>query len=143
VAELVGDGWRLELPDGLIPKPHAAYGYESGAIARGWIGDAPVTVIVQVKPLDAGFNEWVRDVSRWWLEHEPPRRVKVPGAGDAVRIDGFIEFDGLGAADDREHCITVCAKHGRRAFALTIRSRPEDAVQPQLEPIVASFELLA
>jgi hypothetical protein len=105
-----GDGWCLELPDGLIAKPHTAWGYESGGIARGWIGEAPVTVIVQVTQLEIGFNAWVRGVTASWLEHEQPRRIKLPGASDAVRIDGYIEFDGLGAEDDREQCIAVCAK---------------------------------
>jgi hypothetical protein len=137
-----GDGWCLELPDGLIAKPHTAWGYESGGIARGWIGEAPVTIIVQVTQLEIGFNAWVRGVTASWLEHEQPRRIKLPGASDAVRIDGYIEFDGLGAEDDREQCIAVCAKAGRRAVELTIRCRPEDAVQAELEPIVDSFKLL-
>jgi hypothetical protein len=136
-----GDGWRLAIPSGLIAKTHKAWGYDSGAMARGWIGEAPVTAIVQVKQLEAGFNAWVCRFASTWLEHES-RRVHVPGATDAVRIDGYIEFDGLGAADEREHCIAVCARRRRRAVALTIRSRPEDAVQAELEPIVASFELL-
>lgn len=136
-----GDGWRLTLPDGLIAKAHRAYGYESGAIARGWIGDAPVTVIVQVLRLNRDFNRWVARVSEYWLEHQPPRRVAVPGATDAVRIDGFVEFDGLGAVDDREQCIAVCAKRGRRGVGLTIRSRPEDGIAAELEPIVSSFAL--
>ncbi|HXH96852.1 MAG TPA: hypothetical protein VNH40_06530 [Gaiellaceae bacterium] len=139
---LTGDGWRLELPDGLVAKPHKAWDYDSGAIARGWIGDAPVTVIVQTKQLRGGFNDWVRQVASHWLEQEPLRRLAVPGASDAVRIDGYVEFDGLGAVDDREQCIAVCAKSRRRAVALTIRSRPEDAVQAELEPIVDSFELV-
>jgi len=136
-----GDGWRVELPHGLIAKPHRAWGYESGLIARGWIGDAPVTVVVQVAKLEDGFNAWVRRLTRAWLEHEPPRRIRVPGADDALRIDGSIEFDGLGAAGDRERCIAVCAKRRRRAIALTMRCRPEDGVEAELEPIVASFEL--
>jgi hypothetical protein len=138
---LTGDGWRLQIPDGLIAKPHTAWGYDSGAIARGWIGDAPVTVIVQVRQLETGFNEWVRQVGSSWLEREPPRRIKVPGASDAVRIDGYVEFDGLGAEGDREQCVAVCAKRRRQAVGLTIRSRPADAVQAELEPIVASLEL--
>jgi len=137
-----GDGWRLRIPEGLIAKAHKAWSYDSGAIARGWIGDAPVTVIVQVRQLETGFNEWVRQVRSNWLEHEPPRRIEVPGASDAVRIDGYVEFDGLGAQGDREHCIAICANKGRRAVGLTIRSRPEDAVQATLEPIVASLELV-
>jgi hypothetical protein len=111
-------------------------------IARGWIGEAPVTVVVQVTRLEEGFNAWVRRLTAAWLEHEPPRRIRVPGADDAVRIDGTIEFDGLGAADDRERCIAVCAKRRRRAVGLTIRCRPEDGVEAELEPIVASFELV-
>jgi len=138
---MTGNGWRLELPAGLIAKPHKAWGYDSGAIARGWIGDAPVTVIVQVKQLEGGFNAWVRQVAASWLEHDPPRRIRVHGADDAVRIDGYLEFDGLGAADDRERCIAVCAKRRRRAVGLTIRSRPEDAIELELEPIVTSLEL--
>lgn len=133
-----GDGWRVAIPDGLIAKAHQAYGYESGAIARGWIGDAPVTVIVQVKPLETGFNEWVRHLARPWLEHSD-ERVKVPGAADAARIDGVIEFDGLGAKDDRENCTTVVAKSRGRIWSLTVRTRPEDQID--VEPIVASFEL--
>jgi hypothetical protein len=138
---LEGAGWRLELPDGLIPREHTAHGYESGALARGWVGEAPVTVIVQQRELDTGFNEWVRQVSASWLEADS-RRIEVPGAKDAVRIDGIIEFDGLGAVDDRERCVAVCAKRGRRAVGLTIRSRPEDGVDAELEPIVDSLELL-
>ena len=100
-----------------------------------------MTVVVQVRQLEMGFNEWVRQVGSNWLDHELPRRIKVAGASDAVRIDGYIEFDGLGAEGDREHCILVCAKSRRRVVGLTIRSRPEDAVQAELEPIVASLEL--
>jgi hypothetical protein len=136
-----GEGWRVEFPSGLIAKSHTAWGYDSGVIARGWIGEAPVTAVVQVTQLEAGFNAWVRQFASTWLAHES-RRVRVPGATDAFRIDGHIEFDGLGAADGREHCIAICARRRGHAVALTIRSRPEDAVQADLEPIVASFELL-
>src|SRR5258705_8873556 len=136
-----GDGWRLHVPDGLIARPHKAWGYESGSIARGWIGDAPVTVIVQKKRLEVPFNAWVREVTEWWLEHDPPRRVEVPGAKDAVRIDGFVEFDGLGAKEDRERCVTIAAKRGKDVWTLTIRLRPEDGVDAEIEPIVDSFEL--
>lgn len=137
-----GDGWRVRVPDGLIAKPHTAWGYDSGMIARGWIGDAPLTVIVQVRRLETGFNEWVRQVASNWLENDRPRRIKVPGAADAFRIDGYVEFDGVGAANDREQCIAVCAKKSRQVVGLTIRCRAEDAVQAELEPIVASLELV-
>ena len=135
-----GDGWRVGLPDGLIAKDHQAWSYESGAIARGWIGEAPMTVIVQVRTLDSGFNDWVRRLHRAWLERDQ-QRISVPGATDAVRSDGLIEFDGLGAQDDREHCTTVVAKRGRRVWSLTVRTRPEDGIDAAVEPIVASFEL--
>ena len=135
-----GDGWRLNLPTGLIAKESAAYGYESGMIARGWIGEAPVTVVVQVKSLETGFNDWVRQVHRLWLDRRE-RRIKVPGAADAIRSDGVIEFDGLGAKDDRENCTTVLAKRGRRVWSLTVRTRPEDGIELEVEPIVESFEL--
>jgi hypothetical protein len=137
---LEGDGWRLEIPDGLIAKDHKAYGYESGSIARGWIGEAPVTVIVQVKPLEDGFNQWVRQLAQPWLEHVT-ERIKLAGAADAARIDGVIEFDGLGAKDDRENCTTVVAKRQHRVWSLTVRTRPEDGIETAVEPIVASFEL--
>lgn len=140
---LTGDGWSLALPDGLIAKDHAAYGYESGAIARGWIGEAPVTVIVQVVGLDRGFNDWVRWVHRAWLSIDSQQRIDVPGAGDAVRTDGVIEFDGLGAEDDRENCTTVVAKRGKRVWSLTVRTRPEDGIETEVEPIVASFVVTA
>jgi hypothetical protein len=130
----------VELPDGLIAKRHQAHGYESGAIARGWIGEAPVTVVVAVRALDTGFNRWVRDLHRSWIEHDQ-RRIDVPRAADAIRVDGVIEFDGLGAVDDRELCTTVVAKRGRRVWSLTVRTRPEDAIAAEVEPILASFEL--
>lgn len=135
-----GDGWRAELPEGLIARDHKAWDYDSGTIARGWLGDAPVTVIVQVRALEMGFNEWARRLQRSWLEHAQ-RRVTVPGAADAIRVDGVIEFDGLGAKGDREHCTAVVAKKGRRVWSLTVRSRPEDGVDAALEPILQSFEL--
>jgi hypothetical protein len=138
---LEGDGWRLAIPDGLIAKDHTAYGYESGSIARGWIGEAPVTVIVQVKPLEGGFNEWVRYVTRFFMDVES-QRTEVRGAKDAIRTDGVIDFDGLGAEDDRENCTNVNAKRGKRVWSLTIRTRPEDGVAAEIEPIVASFELV-
>jgi hypothetical protein len=138
VKTIEGDGWRVAVPDGLIARDHQAYGYESGAIARGWAGDAPMTVIVQVKPLGTGFNEHVRNLHRVWLEHRV-ERVKVPGAADAARIDGVIEFDGLGAKDDRESCTTVAAKSHGRVWSLTVRTRPEDGID--IEPIIASFAL--
>lgn len=135
-----GDGWRLAIPDGLIAKGHRAYGYESGSIARGWVGEAPMTVIVQVKALEKGFNEWVREISRTWLEHDA-KRIEVAGAADAARVDGVIEFDGLGAEDDRESCTTLLAKRKGRVWSLTVRTRPEDGIADAVEPIVASFEL--
>ena len=137
-----GDGWRVAIPDGLIAKDHVAHGYESGSIARGWVGEAPMTVIVQVKALETGFNEWVRSLHRpgVWLEHDA-KRIEVPGAADGARIDGVIEFDGLGARDDRENCTVVAAKMKRRVWSLSIRTRPEDAVGDAVESIVASFEL--
>ena len=136
-----GDGWRVDVPDGLIAKDHKAYGYEGGSIARGWVGEAPMTVIVAFKPLTGGFNEWVRQLHRLWLEHQV-ERIQVPGAADAARIDGVIEFDGLGAKDDRENCTTVAAKSKRRVWSLTVRTRPEDGIGDAVEPIVASFELI-
>lgn len=139
---IAGDGWRLRVPDGLIAADHAAYGYESGAIARGWVGEAPMTVIVQVKALETGFNEWVRYVHRVWLERSA-RRIEVPGAADAIRSDGVIEFDGLSAKDDREDCTTVLAKRRGRVWSLTIRTRPEDGIGAEVDPIVDSFELVA
>ena len=99
-----------------------------------------MTVIVQVKPAETGFNEWVRELQRAWLE-AASERIAVPGAQDAVRIDGVIEFDGLGAKDDRENCTTVAAKRGKRFYGLTIRTRPEDGIGTEVEPIVESFEL--
>ena len=48
VERIEGDGWRLVIPDDLIARDHIAYGYEGGSIARGWVGEAPMTVIVQV-----------------------------------------------------------------------------------------------
>ena len=136
-----GDGWRLRIPDDLIAKPHKGWGYESGSIARGWIGDAPITLVVQKKRLEGGFNEWVRQLTAYWLEYDAPRRIDVAGAKDAVRIDGFVEFDGLGAKDDRERCVTVAAKRGHEVWGLTIRIRPEDGIDEEIEPIVESFEL--
>jgi hypothetical protein len=142
MARIDGAGWRLWLPAGFPAKEHKAYGYESGAVARGFVGDGPVTVTVQVTQLATGFNEWVRRVSAHWLEQEPPRRVSVPGARDAVRVDGYIEFDGLGTPDDRERCVALYAKSGKSVVSVTIRSRPEDALDPELEPILDSLELL-
>ena len=75
------------------------------------------------------------------LEHGPARRIEVANAGDAVRVDGFIEFDGLGAADDRERWVTVLAKRGRKVTSLTVRSRPEDGIEAELEPLIRSFAL--
>jgi hypothetical protein len=142
LATLEGDGWRVQLPASLIAKDHKAWGYEGGSIARGWIGEAPVTVIVQKKRLDGTFNQWLKDLSAYWLEHENPRSIEVPGAKDARRIDGYIEFDGLGAKDDRERCITVAAKRGHDVWGLTIRIRPEDGIDAEIESIVGSFELV-
>lgn len=136
-----GDGWQIELPSGVISKPLTAHGYLSGAIARGYIGDAPVTIVVHVRELSGRFNRWVDEVAANWLEVSR-RRASVPGAADAVRLDGVIEFDGLGAVDDRECCTTVCAKHRRRGYVLTARSRPEDAVHESFEAVIASFEVL-
>jgi hypothetical protein len=140
VKTIEGNGWRVAVPDDLIAKDHQAYGYESGAIARGWVGEAPMTVIVQVKALDTGFNEHVRGLHRVWLEHRV-ERVKVPGAADAARIDGVIEFDGLGAKDDRENCTTLVAKNHGRVWSLTVRTRPEDEIGADVDSIVASFEI--
>jgi hypothetical protein len=136
-----GDGWQIELPSGVIARALTAHAYLSGAIARGYLGDAPVTIVVQVRELTGGFNRWVDEMAEHWLEVSR-RRISVPGAADAVRLDGVIEFDGLGAVDDRELCTTVCAKQRRRGYVLTARSRPEDAVHESFEAVIASFEVV-
>jgi hypothetical protein len=138
---LEGDAWLVEVPGDLAAKPHRAWGYEGGVIARGWIGDAPMTVVVQERELKGSFSDWVRRVHHSWLEHSQ-RRVEVPGATDAIRTDGRIEFDGLGAEDDIENCTTVIAKRGHHVWSLTVRTRPEDGIADAVEPIVASFELV-
>ena len=140
---VVQAGWRLELPEALIVQQHVAADFESGCLARGWIGEAPLTVTVQERQLEHGFNEWVRQMTSFWLEAELPRRIIVSGATDAVRIDGAIEFDGLGAAGERERCIAVYAKRRRRAVVFTIRFRPEDDIGEALEAIVASFAFVS
>lgn len=139
---LQGDGWRLRIPDGLISKPHKAWGYDHGSMARGWIGEAPVTLVVQVKRLETGFNEHVKALVSYWLEHDPPRRIRIRGAADAVRLDGIIEFDGLGAKDDRERVAVIAAKAHGDATSLTVRTRPEDGIDAEVEAILASFELV-
>jgi hypothetical protein len=139
---LTGDGWQVDLLPGLIGTATSAHGYRSGAVARGWIGEAPVTVVVQVRELEGGFNRWVAAFAAPWLEVER-RRITVPGASDAIRLDGFVEFDGLGAADERERCTAICAKQRRRGYVLTARSRPEDGVHEAFEPLLASFAVIA
>src|SRR6478752_6274820 len=44
VKTIEGDGWRVAVPDGLVAREHKAFGYEGGSIARGWVGEAPMTV---------------------------------------------------------------------------------------------------
>jgi hypothetical protein len=39
--------------------------------------------------------------------------------------------------------VTVAAKRGRDVWGLTIRIRPEDGIDAEIEPIVDSFELVA
>jgi hypothetical protein len=53
-----------------------------------------------------------------------------------------IEFDGLGAKDDRENCTTLVAKSGGRVWSLTVRTRPEDELDVEVEQVVSSFELV-
>jgi hypothetical protein len=53
-----------------------------------------------------------------------------------------IDFDGLGAKDDRENCTVLVAKNKGRVWSLTVRTRPEDGIAGEIEPIVASFELI-
>lgn len=38
--------------------------------------------------------------------------------------------------------MAVSAKRGRDVWGLTIRSRPEDGIDAEIEPIVDSFELV-
>jgi hypothetical protein len=61
VLTLEGDGWRVALPDGLIARAHKAHGYDGGSIARGWIGEAPMTrpedgLGAEVEPIIASFE---------------------------------------------------------------------------------------
>jgi hypothetical protein len=58
-----------------------------------------------------------------------------------MRVDGYIEFDGLGARCDRERCLALYAKSRKSVVSVTIRSRPEDALDPELEPILDSLEV--
>jgi hypothetical protein len=141
-----GPGFSLEVPDEMVggKVDHTNPDYEWMGIWRGWLGDAPFSVIATTRPR-AGrhLREVMTRLTEWFIEpHGDGRPVDVPGARGARRVDGLYEMELGLAADWIEWMTVVVAADGdRRLVTLTVRSRPGDELAALHDEIVGSFRL--
>ena len=135
-----GDGWRLALPEGVsgrasTPAPDSPY--TATSIARGWLGDHAVTIVV-TKRDRRGVT--LRSEARR-LGGEEGDEIDVPGAQGARRVDRVIEME-EGVSPDGIERMTLVVAARRREFVLMVVRVPEGApVSEDVEAIVASLEL--
>lgn len=138
-------GWRLELPEGMYevrvsaPPECTSMAHLRGEIAPG----APVFGVLSTS--EASEESALRVAKRLagsWTETEGPRATSVHGSPRAARVDGLIDWEREGLTDDGvERIVSVVAELREEIVVLTLRTRPNDPVAPEIERVVGSFDL--
>jgi hypothetical protein len=138
--------WSLDLPAGMTgcvvqaPPECTSMAHVSGELAPS----APAMVIVSSRALEGGtVPRLARTLAESCVAPPPrPRAIAVPGAKQAVRLDGLIRMEEGLTADGVERIAIVVAKRRGEAVALTVRTRPADDVDAAVEALIASFAIL-
>jgi hypothetical protein len=141
-----GPGFTLALPDELVGGrvEHTRTDLTWMAIWRGWLGEAPFSVIASTRPREGRhLRAMLAVLTELFVEPQGDgREFDVPGARGARRVDGLFELELGLAADWIEWATVVLAADGDRQFVtLTIRSRPGDELAGLHDEVAASLRL--
>jgi hypothetical protein len=142
--ELASDGWVIGVPPGVnhvLPSPPLEC--TSMAILRGWLADvAPVTAVISSRSrAGTSLRRRSRELAGSLLEVHAERAVEVPGAHGARRLDGRYEIEEGVSEDGIERIAIVVAAARHELVYLTVRTRPADPVEDDIEAWIASFRL--
>ena len=103
-------------------------------------GDVPTMVAVNWTPLgDEPLDQLVRRRAAGLRDVGEPRAVRVPGAREARRLDGWTHGD---SPAEPQPITMLFAVVGRELATLTVRTWPRDDVAAAVERIVGSFEIV-
>ena len=103
-------------------------------------GDVPTMVAVNWTPLgDEPLDQLVRRRAAGLRDVGEPRPVRVPGAREARRLDGWTHGD---SPAEPQPITMLFAVVGRELATLTVRTWPRDDVAAAVERIVGSFEIV-
>jgi hypothetical protein len=142
-----GPGFEFALPEELVggPVEHTRTDLTWMGNWRGWLGDAPFSVIASTRPREGRhLRAFLAVLTEMFVEPQGDgREFDVPGARGARRVDGLFELE-LGLSADWIEWATVilAADADRRFVTLTIRSRPGDELAALHDEIAASLRLV-
>ncbi len=137
--------YRLTLPAGFASSGprHIAGELRTVEVWHGMLcGEVPAVVAVNLTARAGRHLGEVLDRAAAGLRaaRVTPGRVRVPGAGQARRLDGLTHGD---SPAEPERILLVGAVAGREVALLTVRSWPREDVEAAMERIARSFEIVA
>lgn len=139
-----GPGWKVLLPEALstrlLPQPPSDTDITSMGIARGWVGDTPVTVIITDRPLAGRRLESFAQGQIDSFEQPVERRQVSVGdsaVGLLVRGSRYVE-EGV-VLDGYEQVTLVVVPARKRLATLAVRVPLEAPLDEEVAAIVASF----
>lgn len=139
--EVGGGAYRVTLPTTLegggvyrVPEEHRSMEMWRGIVC----GDALADVIMNSYPLaHRGWGDVEETTSRW-LAPESRRRLEVPGAKRALRLDGTTYRY---SPAEPEHTTVVIAQSKEEVLTLTVRGTERVDVQAELDRVIRSFRI--
>ena len=140
--EAGGGPYRITLPATLegggvheVPSEHRAIEVWHGSVC----GDALADVFVNVYPL--AYRSWreVEESASRWLTPDSRVWIDVPGAKQALRLDGTTYRY---SPAEPERTTMVIARSGADVVTLTVRGTERADVQAELDRVLRSFTLL-
>lgn len=87
--------------------------------------------------------DYASELGRCFLKPATPAPTEVIGATAAARVDGRIDMEEGMSHDGIERIALIVAETDTELFGLSIRTRPVDAVESEVDRILSSFVLTA
>lgn len=140
---VVGDAYRLSVPDTFTSSGSRAIPEESRRVQTwgGYLcGDAHTVVAINVTPLAGQPLAHAARARSTWCRPGQPRSIVVPGAAQALRLDGWTSD---GSPAEPQTVVMVFAAARGELVALSVRSWPRDDLRREVERMLDSFEVLA
>ena len=134
--------WEVAFPPGIVARevtPPSDSPYSTISLARGWIGDHAVTIVVTTRPR-RGVT--LRSEARRLGGGDEGTEIAVEGAKGARRVDRDLENDEGVSPDDGLERMTLVVAAGRRdMLALVIRVPRRAPVRDAVDTLVASLRV--